>query len=75
MSPQKSAELRVFIDSCDLAVVGYISPEGNPQSAVVAIVVTSELEIIFDTVDRSRKYRSLTAHPQCSVTIEEHSFQ
>jgi pyridoxine/pyridoxamine 5'-phosphate oxidase len=66
MSPQELAE---FIGRCDLAVAGYISPEGSPQSAVLAIVVTPELEIVFDTVRSSRKYRSLTANPRCSVTM------
>jgi len=66
MSPQELAE---FIGRCDLAVAGYISPEGSPQSAVLAIAVTPELEIVFDTVGSSRKYRSLTANPKCSVTM------
>lgn len=62
-------ELVDFIGSCDLAVVGYISPEGAPQSAVLAHAVTPDLEIVFDTVSSSRKYRSLKARPQCSVTM------
>ncbi len=66
MSPQKLAE---FIASRDLAAVGYLSPEGTPQSAVVAIAVTPELEIVFDTVSSSRKYRSLKANPQCSIVV------
>jgi len=66
MSPQELAE---FIGSCDLAVAGYISPEGAPQSAVLAFAVTPDLEVVFDTVRSSRKYRSLTANPKCSVTM------
>jgi pyridoxine/pyridoxamine 5'-phosphate oxidase len=69
MLPQKQADLRAFIDSCDHAVVSYLSDEGTPQSAVVAIAATPELEIIFDTVDSSRKYRSLKTRPHCSVTM------
>ena len=69
MSPQKQADLRAFIDSCDHAVVSYLSDDGTPQSAVVAIAVSSELEIIFDTVDSSRKYRNLKTRPHCSVTV------
>src|ERR1039458_8073456 len=69
MSPQTQADLRAFIDSCELAVVSSLSPEGAPQSAVVAIAVTPELEIVFDTVDRSRKYGNLKARPQCSITV------
>jgi pyridoxine/pyridoxamine 5'-phosphate oxidase len=66
MSPQKLAE---FIAACDLAVVCSLSPDGEPQSAVVAIAVTPDLEIVFDTVDRSRKYRNLKARGQCSITM------
>lgn len=66
MSPQ---ELVDFIGFCDLAVVGYLSPEGSPQSAVLALAVTPELEIVFDTVRNSRKYANLKARPQCSVAM------
>lgn len=69
MSPQKRAELRDFIASCDLAAIGWLSDEGAPQSAVVAIAVTPELELVFDTVDRSRKHHCLKARPQCSVMV------
>jgi pyridoxine/pyridoxamine 5'-phosphate oxidase len=67
MSPQRSAELAAFITACDLAVVSYLSAEGTPQSAVVGIAVTPELELVFDTVSSSRKYRNLKARPQCSI--------
>ena len=69
MSPQRSAELAAFIAGCDLAVVSYLSQEGAPQSAVVGIAVTPELELVFDTVSSSRKYRNLKAHPRCSVAM------
>jgi pyridoxine/pyridoxamine 5'-phosphate oxidase len=67
MSPQRSAKLVEFISACDLAVVSYLSPEGTPQSAVVGFAVTPDLDIVFDTVTTSRKYRNLKARPQCSV--------
>jgi pyridoxine/pyridoxamine 5'-phosphate oxidase len=66
MSPQKLAE---FIASCDLAVVSCLSPQGAPQSAVVAIAVTAELEIVFDTVTSSRKYGNLKVRGECSITM------
>lgn len=55
--------------ACDLAVVGYVSDQGMPQSAVLAFAVTPDLEIVFDTVRSSRKYRNLKARPQCSVVM------
>jgi pyridoxine/pyridoxamine 5'-phosphate oxidase len=69
MSPQRSAEIVAFIAACDLAVVSYLSAEGTPQSAVVGIAVTADLEMVFDTVASSRKYRSLRARPQCSIVL------
>lgn len=69
MSPQRSAELIEFAAACDLAVVSDLSPEGTPQSAVVGIAVTPDLELVFDTVASSRKYRNLKARPECSVVL------
>lgn len=43
--------------------------EGTPQSALVGIAVTPQLEIIFDTVRNSRKYRNLHATSACSFVI------
>ncbi len=52
-----------------LGVVSSISAGGVPQSALVGIAVTPELEIVFDTVNTSRKYRNLVANPICSFVI------
>jgi pyridoxine/pyridoxamine 5'-phosphate oxidase len=67
MSPQRQARLVEFIATCDLAVVSYLSSEGTPQSAVVGFAVTPDLEIVFDTVSSSRKYRNLKARGECCV--------
>jgi general stress protein 26 len=58
-----------FIASESLGVLGTISPEGKPQAALVGIAVTPELEIIFDTVKASRKYRNLSANRKASFVI------
>jgi pyridoxine/pyridoxamine 5'-phosphate oxidase len=63
------AEIYEFIAKHKLAVLGTISPQGMPQSALVGIAVTPELEIIFDTVKSSRKYHNLIANPNCSFVI------
>jgi hypothetical protein len=62
-------ELFEFISGCKLAVLGSVSPEGAPQSALVGIAVTEELEIIFDTLDTTRKFRNLTADCRASFVI------
>jgi hypothetical protein len=66
MSPRTLAD---FASSCDYCVVSYLSPDGAPQSAVVGFAITPVLEIIFDTVSSSRKYRNLKARPQCSIVL------
>src|SRR5271168_3713565 len=58
-----------FINSHKLGVLGTISPDGAPQSALVGIAVTPDLEIVFDTVKSSRKYRNLITNPVCSFSI------
>ncbi|HEX7157724.1 MAG TPA: pyridoxamine 5'-phosphate oxidase family protein, partial [Edaphobacter sp.] len=42
---------------------------GAPQSALVGIAVTKELEIIFDTLDRARKYQNLVADCKACLVI------
>ncbi len=63
------ADLFTFIAKHKLGVLGTISPSGAPQSALVGIAVTKQLEIVFDTVDSSRKYRNLIANPTASFVI------
>jgi pyridoxine/pyridoxamine 5'-phosphate oxidase len=58
-----------FVASHKLGVLGSISPDGFPQSALVGIAVTPNLEIIFDTISSSRKYRNLAANPKASFVI------
>jgi pyridoxine/pyridoxamine 5'-phosphate oxidase len=62
-------ELYEFIAEHALGVLGSISAEGMPQSALIGIAVTEELEIIFDTLDSTRKYRNLTSNANASVVI------
>jgi len=43
--------------------------ESAPESALVAIAVTEDLEIVFDTLDSTRKYRNLISNPKASVVV------
>jgi pyridoxine/pyridoxamine 5'-phosphate oxidase len=58
-----------FMAQFRYAVVSSLSGDGVPQSALVGIATTPELEIIFDTVKSSRKYRNLIARPSCSLVV------
>ena len=66
---QSQAELYHFMAKQTLGVLGTIGPTGTPQSALVGIAVTPELEIVFDTVKSSRKYPNLIARANCSFVI------
>jgi general stress protein 26 len=58
-----------FMKQHRYGVVSSISQDGSPQSALVGIATSPELEIIFDTVKSSRKYPNLIERPRCSVVI------
>ena len=62
-------DIRTFIAGQDLGVLSTIGPDGAPQSALVGIAVSSELEIVFDTVTPSRKYGNLKGNPKCSFVV------
>src|ERR1035437_6972149 len=63
------AALYVSLSRFRYGVVSSLSRSGHPQSALVGIAVTPELEIIFDTVNSSRKYANMHADPRCSLVI------
>jgi hypothetical protein len=65
----KRAELVQFLRRYKLAVQSTNAPGGAPQSAVVGYGVSDALEIVFDTVDTTRKYRNLRADPRIALVI------
>jgi hypothetical protein len=64
-----SFALYSFMSRYRYGVVSSVSEDGTPQSALVGIATTSEVEIVFDTVKASRKYSNLIARPECSFVI------
>jgi hypothetical protein len=63
------AEIHAFMAGFHYGVVSSIAGDGTPQSALVGIAVTPQLEIVFDTVKSSRKYPNLIARPRCSFAV------
>lgn len=63
------SDLFAFIAQSRFGVLGTIGPAGTPQSALVGIAVTTELDVVFDTVKTLRKYPNLIARPACSFVI------
>jgi general stress protein 26 len=62
-------DIFIFLAEQRLGVLGTMSADSTPQSALMGIAVTPELEIVFDTVKSSRKYPNLIAQPACSFVI------
>jgi hypothetical protein len=61
--------LYAFMSTHRYGVLGTICPAGTPQSALVGIAIGPHLEIVFDTVQSSRKYSNLITRPACSFVI------
>jgi pyridoxine/pyridoxamine 5'-phosphate oxidase len=52
-----------------LAAVASASDDHQPETAVVGIAITADLEVVFDTMRSSRKYRNLMVHPKVALVI------
>ena len=62
-------QILAFLKTKKFAVVASVSPEGKPQSAVVGIAVTDDLEILFDTLTTTRKVRNLRRARSVSLVV------
>jgi general stress protein 26 len=58
-----------FIKHHKLAVVSTLSKESKPEAALVGFAISENLEIVFDTVKTSRKYKNLLRNPAVAVVI------
>jgi pyridoxine/pyridoxamine 5'-phosphate oxidase len=63
------AELLQFMRSHSLAVQSSVSPAGAPQAAVVGFVVSDDFEVVFDTLDTTRKAHNLRLNPKIAFVI------
>jgi len=61
--------LCTFMTRARYGVVSSLAADGTPQSALVGVAITPELEIVFDTLKTTRKYANLSARPACSVAL------
>ncbi len=64
-----TTKLVAFLRQHRLAVEASVTPAQAPQAAVVGIAVTDRLEIVFDTVDSTRKARNLRSNPRVAFVI------
>ena len=61
--------LLVFLRRHRLAVQASVSATGSPQAAVVGFAVTDHFEIVFDTLESSRKARNLRQNSRLALVI------
>jgi general stress protein 26 len=62
-------ELLRFMRGEKYAVQASTGPEGTPQAAVVGVAVSDGFEIVFDTLDSSRKAQNLRSNPTVAFVI------
>jgi hypothetical protein len=62
-------ELLRFLRSQRLAVEASCAPDGGAQAALVGIAVTDAFEIVFDTLETTRKARNLRASPRTAFVL------
>jgi general stress protein 26 len=58
-----------FLRSHHHAVLASVAAQGEPQSALVEVALTDRLEIVFDTLNDTRKYANILADPRTSLVI------
>jgi len=63
------AELLAFLRRHRYAVQATTAADGSPQAAVVGIAVTDALEIVFDTLDTTRKLQNIRKDPRIALVI------
>ena len=64
-----ASELLAFLREHRLAVQASVAALDAPQAAVVGIAVTDRFEIVFDTLDSSRKIGNLRTQPGIALVI------
>ncbi len=52
-----------------LAIEASVSGAGAPQAAVVGFAITDQFEIVFDTLESTRKAQNLRGHPKIAFVI------
>ncbi len=63
------SELLAFIRAQKWAVQSSVSESGAPQAAVIGVAVTNELELVFDTLESTRKCENLRRDPRIALVI------
>jgi len=65
----KRAELFEFLKKTPYGVVSTVHKDGSPESALISLAVTPELEVVFETLNTARKYLNAMRDPRVAVAI------
>jgi hypothetical protein len=66
VNPEKLLE---FLRSHRLAVQASVSPNAGPQAAVVGFAISDQFEIVFDTLETTRKAQNLRKDTRIALVI------
>lgn len=58
-----------YIASQILGVAATVNSQGRPEAALVAITEVGNLELVFGTLNTTRKYKNLKKNPRVAITI------
>jgi pyridoxine/pyridoxamine 5'-phosphate oxidase len=62
-------QLIAFMRANPLVSAATISAAGAPQAAILGVAVSDRLELVFDTLDTSRKFLNLRANPKIAIVF------
>ena len=68
-----TAQLLEFMRAHPLAVQASVSSSGAPQAALVGVAVTDAFELVFDSLETTRKIENLRLNPRVAFVIGGHS--
>jgi general stress protein 26 len=69
MDLSSKSEVLAYMREARYAVIATIGADGRPQSALMGIATTNELEVVFDTLNTSRKHANLTRDNRIAITF------
>ncbi len=58
-----------FIKKHTICVLSTVTPDNQPEAAVIEFAETKNFELIFDTFNTYRKYQNLKKNPSVAVVI------
>jgi general stress protein 26 len=62
-------ELYRFLTASRYGVLSTVADNGAPEAALVGFAATPDLELIFETIDTTRKYANIRRNPRVAAVI------